>query len=60
MRKTIEELETKKLKLQIKRIDLIGHCADRNDKRILRQEAKILKEIASLAKQIKELKCKNK
>lgn len=57
---TIRELEAKKLKLQLKRIDIVSNCADRNDKRIRKQEDRILKEIADIQEQIKKLKGKTK
>ena len=34
----LRELEAKKLKLRMKQIDLVSNCADRNDKKIRRQE----------------------
>ena len=57
---TIRELEAKKLKLRIKQIDLVSNCADRNDKKIRKQEDRILKEIAEITEQIKQLKEKKK
>lgn len=57
---TIRELEAKKLKLRMKQIDLVSNCADRNDKRIRKQEDKMLKEIAEIQEQIKKLKSKTK
>jgi len=57
---TIRELEAKKLKLRIKQIDLVSNCADRNAKKIRKQEDRILKEIADLQEQIKKLKSKAK
>ena len=56
----LRELEAKKLKLRMKQIDLVSNCADRNDKKIRRQEDKILKEIADLQEQIKKLKSNTK
>ncbi len=58
--KTIRELEAKKLKLRCKQIDLVSNCADRNDKKIRKQEDKILKEITDIQEQIKKLKDKTK
>ena len=57
---TIRELEAKKLKLRIKQVDLVSNCADRNDRKIRKQEDRILKEIAEITEQIKQLKSKTK